>query len=49
MTRYLYGIGALILWTLFISYCMSKGIKINSDMQLLSMSIVVAGAMAGGD
>lgn len=47
--RYLYGIGALIIWTLFIGYCVTKGVKINSNMQLLSISIVVAGAMAGGD
>ena len=47
--RYLYGFGALIIWTLFIGYCMTKGVKINSDIQLLSLSIVIAGAMAGGD
>ena len=47
--RYLYGIGALIIWTLFIGYCVTQGVQINGDMQLLSISIVVAGAMAGGD
>lgn len=47
--RYLHGIGALILWTLFVGYCMTQGAEISNDMQWLSMSIIVAGAMAGGD
>lgn len=47
--RYLYGIGALILWTLLIGYCLTNGIEISNDIQWLSMSIIVAGAMAGGN
>jgi hypothetical protein len=46
--RFLYGIIALFLWTLFLQYLHSMGLKISDDVILISLSIITAGAMAGG-
>ena len=43
--RLIYTLVALILWALLIGDLQS----ISPDMQLLSFSIIVAGALAGGD
>lgn len=47
--RFLYSIIAFWLWGVIMAFCISKGMKISDDMQLLTIAIVVAGALAGGD
>ena len=43
--RFLYALVAMVLWAWFMGQLQG----ISPDMELLSFSIVVAGAMAGGD
>ena len=47
--RFMYGALAFILWSILGLYMLSQGVPISNDMQILSTTIVVAGAMAGGD
>lgn len=47
--RYLYGIFALIIWCIFLGYLMTNGVELSEDTQFITIAIVVAGAMAGGD
>lgn len=48
--RFLYGIGACILWTFVMAYVTAKyKAEIPVYVQWLSTAIVIAGAMAGGD
>lgn len=48
--RILYGIAAGIIWTsLFAVVMETYNLEISGDMQWLSIAIVIAGAMAGGD
>ena len=47
--RFVYGAIALILWCIFGVWIISQGVTVSNDMQILSIAIVVAGAMAGGD
>lgn len=48
--RFGYAVVALILWVLFMSWIMTEGgIELSNDTQILSLAIIMAGAMAGGD
>lgn len=48
--RFGYAVVALILWVLFVAWIMADGgIELSNDTQLLSLAIIMAGAMAGGD
>lgn len=48
--RFGYVIIALILWVFFMAWIMTYGgIKFSNDTQILSLAIIMAGAMAGGD
>ena len=48
--RFVYGVVAIFLWMLAISFAASKGMPMPSnDTQFLSVAIIAAGAMAGGD
>lgn len=48
--RFGYAVVALILWVLFMSWIMTEGgIELGNDTQILSLAIIMAGAMAGGD
>lgn len=48
--RFGYAIIAMILWLIFMSWIMTEGgIEISDDTRVLSLAIVAAGAMAGGD
>ena len=48
--RLKYGVVALILWVLFIVWIMTEGsLELSDDIRVLSLAIVAAGAMAGGD
>ena len=48
--RLKYGVVALILWVLFIVWIITNGnLELSDDTRVLSLAIVVAGAMAGGD
>lgn len=47
--RFLYGVIALVVWLWFLDYAAANGAVNITDWQcILSSSIVVAGAMAGG-
>ena len=48
--RFGYAVVALILWVLLTSWIMAEGgIELSNDTQILSLAIIMAGAMAGGD
>lgn len=49
--RFGYAAMALILWGLFMVWITTGeyGIKFSNDTQMLSLAIIMAGAMAGGD
>ena len=48
--RILYGIASGIIWAfIFILVIVTGDLKISADIQWLSLAIVIAGAMAGGD
>lgn len=48
--RFGYAVVALILWVFFMAWIMTKGgIELSNDTQILSLAIIMAGAMAGGD
>ena len=48
--RILIGFLAMILWSLFMGAVMAKtGIELSKETQWLTMAIIAAGAMAGGD
>lgn len=48
--RFLYGFFGLFLWIVLCTYALKENISaISAEMQLLTLAIVVAGAMAGGD
>lgn len=48
--RFGYAVVALILWAHFMAWIMTEGgIELSNDTQILSLAIIMAGAMAGGD
>lgn len=47
--RFLNGVFALIIASAAIFYMQSKGVIVSNDASLISIAIVVAGALAGGD
>ena len=48
--RFGYAIVALVLWVFFMAWIMTEGgIELSNDTQILSLAIIAAGAMAGGD
>ena len=48
--RFIYAIIAIGLWALFLSGAHKAiGIDVSNDLQCLTIAIVAAGAMAGGD
>ena len=48
--RILYGIASGIIWAfIFASVMVTLNLKVSADIQWLSLAIVIAGAMAGGD
>lgn len=48
--RFGYAVVALILWVSFTSWIMTEGgIELSNDTQILSLAIIMAGAMTGGD
>lgn len=48
--RFLYGAIAVYLWMLVVSFAATKGMEMPSnDAQFLSVAIIAAGAMAGGN
>ena len=49
MKRLIYGAYALIIWGIFEMFLINRGISISDDMQILTLTIITAGAMAGGD
>lgn len=40
---------AAAIWTLFCAYFISKGVVMSPDAQVISLAVVIAGALAGGD
>lgn len=46
---FLKAIMAAIVWSLACAYFMSKGVAMSPDAQWISLAIVIAGALAGGD
>lgn len=47
--RFAYGIFAWLITSAVIIYMQSKGVVVSNDASLISIAIVVAGALAGGD
>lgn len=48
--RILYGITSGIIWAfIFMLVIATCGLKVSADIQWLSLAIVIAGTMAGGD
>ena len=48
--RFGYAVVALILWVLFMSWIMTNSsLELSDDIRVLSLAIIMAGAMAGGD
>lgn len=47
--RFLYGFIAFWVWGLLEGYMVAKGCSLSDDVVIISMAIVIAGAMAGGD
>lgn len=47
--RFIYGLIAFVAWTILIGYVVSSGMDMANEAQILSLAIVVAGTMAGGD
>ena len=37
------------IWIVICAYMMTKGAEISNDMQVLTIAIIIAGALAGGD
>lgn len=46
---FLKAIMAAIVWSVACAYFMSKGAVMSLDAQYISLAIVIAGALAGGD
>lgn len=46
--RFINGIIAIALWSLFLTGAYNVGIDFSNEMQCLTTAIVAAGAMAGG-
>ena len=44
-----YGFVAGLAWVVAITYMTETGINISQNARILSLAIIVAGAMAGGD
>jgi hypothetical protein len=38
-----------VIWSVVCAYLMSKGATMSPDTQFISLAIVIAGALAGGD
>ena len=47
--RVLTGIVCGVFWITFLVFLTSKGIQIDDNTTLLTLAIIVAGGMAGGD
>ena len=48
--RFIYGIAATFLWMIAVSFTATKGMEMPSnDTLFLSVAIIAAGAMAGGE
>lgn len=47
--RFVYGLFALIIWSIILGYVLAKGVSVPTEVLVLSFAIVMAGAMAGGD
>lgn len=46
---FLKAVIAAWVWIAISAYLMAKGAEISNDMQVLTMAIIIAGALAGGD
>ena len=46
---FLKAIMAAIVWSAACAYFMSKGVAMSPDAQCITLAIVIAGALAGGD
>ena len=47
--RFVYGLFVFVAWVILFGCVLTGGMNIANDVQILSLAIVVAGAMAGGD
>lgn len=47
--RVLTGIVCGILWLTFLTFLVAKGIQVDDNITILTLAIIVAGGMAGGD
>lgn len=47
--RFLYGAIGFLLWARVLGYFATKGVMIDDNTVILSIAIIVCGAMAGGD
>ena len=47
--RILYAIGCFWLWIIFMSVAIESGVTVSNETFFLTTSIIIAGALAGGD
>ena len=47
--RIIYGLFAFVAWIILLGFALSGGMSMTNEAQIISLAIVVAGAMAGGD
>ncbi len=47
--RFLNGFWAVVIWSLVVAWMKAKGVEVSNDASLISLAVVAAGAMAGGD
>ena len=47
--RFVYGFIAFVVWLVFVVKMVESGIEISKDTVYLTLAIVTAGAMAGGE
>ena len=47
--RILLGFIAFMIWAALLAFMLESGVEISDEVQLISLAVVAAGAMAGGD
>ena len=47
--RFVYGVIAAVAWSALVSAATANGVKISNNTEWVTLAIIVAGAMSGGD
>ena len=47
--RFVYALIAIAAWLVFLDYCFTNGAHMSDEVTMLTISIVAAGALSGGE